>query len=122
MKRLEKEKNLSGTKIPLIIGLLIPIFLLLGIHRNDCYDFHVWECEECHKQGGDFMVCSGFCIEPEKEAIIQVDENRLWVDPSPCRVGLNESCKDNVAHGCNLPENEYIDGWCIPLTKWCLYG
>jgi len=108
----------SSIIIP-IVSILIILIILSGIHRNDCYYFHVAECEDCHKQGGDFMVCSGFCIKPKSDPIIQKDNNTLMVDPSPCRVNLNESCKDNIAHGCNLPENEYVDGWCFPFTELC---
>lgn len=90
-----------------LITLVILGIFLLGIHRHDCYYFHVLECEECHKRGLGFAICSGFCY-------------NSTID-SDCFVKLEEDCKTNIPHGCNFIENEYIDGWCIPLTDWCYY-
>ena len=112
---MEKEKEMKSNKekiikhLFLIVGLLILILILLGIHRNDCYYFHVQECKNCHEQGLGFSVCSGFCFN-------STDMGNY------CHVDLTEKCESNIAHGCNLPENEYIDGWCVPFTEWCLYG
>jgi len=88
------------------IGLLIIfIFFILGIHRVDCYDMHVVECNDCHKSGLGFLVCSGFC-------------SNVTTD-SPCYIPLEKKCEDNIAHGCNVASNERINGWCIPLTNIC---
>jgi len=93
-------------KCSAFISFLVVFFIFFGIHRNDCYDFHVWECNECHKHGLGYALCSGFCVN------ISDIEN-------PCYVDLIEKCEDEIPHGCNLPENEYIDGWCIPFTEIC---
>ena len=107
MKQLEKEKNLESKILLFLTGLPI-LIVLLGIHRFDCYYFHVVECEDCHNQGLGFSVCSGWCHNSTDIA-------------NYCYVDLTENCKTNIAHGCNIASNERIDGWCIPFTEWCLY-
>lgn len=105
----DEIKVFTGLLLKFVIP-IIPIFLTLliifGIQRNDCYYFHVQECKDCHERNLGFAVCSGFC------------GNSTNID-NPCYVDLSEKCEDNIAHGCNLPENEYITGWCIPFTELC---
>jgi len=87
-------------------GVLLVLFLFLGIHRNDCYYYHVWECNRCHEMGLGYFLCSGFCGNSSDVG-------------NPCYVDISEKCEDKIPHGCVLPENEYIDGWCIPFTEVC---
>jgi len=98
--------TLLGILIATAVLALFPYF-----HRHDCYDWHVYECEQCHKEGLGFLYCSGFCVNES--------ETPMPAKPYDCYVALNESCEEEVPHGCVLPENEYIDGICLGITDIC---
>ena len=56
---------------------------------NDCYQFHVDECNYCHNLNETYYLCSGFCGQP--------DNVSTW-----CETDLDKTCEENIPHGCNL--------------------
>jgi len=105
----------KGRKMKIIIWILAIlgiIFLgMLSIHRNDCYDMHLGECNFAHSNNMTYNHCSGFWTEPSDFDLSE--SGCLAVHPL-------EDCEEEVPHGCNLAENEYADGICIPFTNKCL--
>jgi len=76
----------------IILGFIIPI-----TKEEDWHCYHVWECEECHKQDLGFAICSGFCFDG-------------YSNPKGCVVNLNESCKEKISHGSNLGQKRLTFG------------
>ena len=74
-------------------------------HEIDFYDFHVWECEQCHEQNKSFAVCSGICYEDQS-----IDNG--------CMVTLNEICSESIEHGSITGQYEYRSQWSILLEKY----
>jgi len=59
----------------------------------DCYKFHVKECLSCHDKNLTYLLCSGFCVEP--------DEDDLNNNNTICVVHPQEDCFD-LPMECNL--------------------
>jgi len=82
----------------MIVGLaVICLFLPLPMEA-DCYNWHVYECEEAHSQNKTFLYCSGFLIEPEQSHL----------DDKGCpAIHPEENCTETVPHGCVIPHKEW---------------
>jgi len=83
----EKGGRMSKT-IFYILGIIVLICFFPLFRTYDFYDYHVWECEEAHKAGADWALCSGFWYEPSNQTPIVND----------CLIQLSENCKQEVPH------------------------
>jgi hypothetical protein len=70
--------------------------ILYGYYKEEkiknmgCYYFHVSECEDCHVQNKTYLLCSGFCMDP------QPDDNTYGC----YRIGLKANCSEQVPKMC----------------------
>jgi len=105
------NKTLLTLTHPFYIAIycITTVFLIMILpvvpHEIDCYDYHVWECEECHKDNLTFAVCSGFCYEDDG-----TDNN--------CMVTPRENCSKEIEHGSLTGQYEYRTGWSLLKEKF----
>ena len=77
-------------------AIIFAIFLYLLLYNYilcpevDFYDFHVWECEQCHAENLTFALCSGFCYSPQQSDL--EDGGCPAIHPL-------EDCAKTVPHG-----------------------
>ena len=86
----------------LVITGAILLFVLFAMpieKESDFYDFHVWECKQCHSERKSFSVCSGFCFEPDDKDLRNL-----------CVVHITEQCETNIEHGSVLGQTYTVFG------------
>ena len=68
-------KSITDFLLHLVIILSVAVIVfLVGIAvfsyhpKKDlaCYEIHKQECEYCHSLNKTYLLCSGFCVEPEE--------------------------------------------------------
>ena len=88
-KSKQKRSLLRPLGFALIVTILVYGYVFYPWIESDCYDFHVWECNECHKLNKTFLYCSGWCIDERSQG--------------GCGINPEEKCEDAIPHGCVIP-------------------
>ena len=109
-KKGSKHRKIIGS---ILLILFVFVFFIIPINKEiDFYEYHVWECEQAHKNGYSFAVCSGF-----------------WYDPEPWHIddwGIvhpSENPRDNIMHGSNLGQTVEVYGlFGFITTDTMVYG
>lgn len=88
-----------------LVFIFIVIIFLLGTFTDGtkvedlaCYEYHISECEECHKQNKTFALCSGFCIEPKESQLYDLPNGANL--ENVCAIHPLEDCNKSIPKEC----------------------